>query len=146
MAVATPKYKGTLKVDATGSATVTTDYSTDVIDVQAPFTKAMGTHFTIGSLYQQSTEGGMGVSITVTVRYSSTSTAAYQVFNAWAIAGGERTVQLYTPDTTTGSTLLSGEFLCAGPGNIMDIAGGSGDVHSVQFTFQSNGTFTLAAV
>ena len=146
MAVALAKYKGALKVDATSSATVTTDYSADVIDVQAPFTKNMGTHFTIGNIYQQSTEGGVGVSITVTVRVSTSAASAYQVWTAWALAGGERTIQLYTPDSSTGSTLLSGEFLCAGANNIMDISGGSGDVHSVQFTFQSNNAFTVATV
>lgn len=146
MAVQIAKYKGALKFDASSSATVTTDYSTDIIDVQSPFTKAMGTHFTIGSLYQQSTEGGMGVSITATVRFSTSAASAFQVLMAWNIAGGERTVQLYAPDSTTGSYMLSGEFLCAGPGNIYDIMGGSGDVHSAQFTLQSNGTFTYAVV
>lgn len=140
------KYKGVFKADATGSATVTTDYSSGVIDFSIAFTKNTGQHFTVGSLYQQSTEGGMGLEVTANVRFDTTSTTAYQVFMAWAIAGGARTLQLYTPDSTTGSMSVSGEFICAGPDNVLDVSGGSGDIHSVSFKFQSDSTFTVATV
>jgi hypothetical protein len=138
------KYKGAFKVDASGAATATTDYSADIIDLQLPYTKNVGSHFTIASQWRQSTEGGMQFEMTATVRYSNTASSAYQIFTAWAIAGGARTIEAYTPDSTTGSGKISGEFICVGPDNGMDISGGSGDVQSMKFKFQSDSTVTVA--
>ena len=140
------KYKGVLKADASSSATVTTDYSADVIDFQTPFSKNAGSHFTIGSLWQQSTEGGMKIEPSATIKVAVSLTSAYQIFTAWAIAGGARTMEFFTPDIATGSQKVSGEFICVGPDNIMDVSGGSGDVQSVKFKFQSDGTVTVAVV
>jgi hypothetical protein len=144
--MALSKYKGVLKADATSSTTVLTDYSSDVIDFQLPFTKNVGSHFTISNAWRQSTEGGMQFDATATVRYSNTLSSAYQIFIAWAIAGGARTMEFYTPDTNTGSGKISGEFICVGPDNGMDISGGSGDVQSVKFKFQSDSTVTVAVL
>lgn len=140
------KYKGVVKADATSTATVLTDYSSTIIDFQLPFTKNAGSHFVINSAWRVSTEGGMQMDATVTCEVSVSATSAYQVFKAWAEAGGARTMEFYTPDTTTGSLKVTGEWICLGPDNSLDVAGGSGDAMVAKFKFQSDGAQTSSTV
>jgi len=140
------KYKGVVKADATSTATVLTDYSSTIIDFQLPFTKNAGSHFVINSAWRVSTEGGMQMDATVTCEVSASVASAYQVFKTWAEAGGARTMEFYTPDSTTGSLKVTGEWICLGPDNSLDVAGGSGDAMVAKFKFQSDGAQVSSTV
>lgn len=141
------QHAGVFRMDISASATTVTDISSGITAVRASGpTKNVGTHHTIGSAWQQTTEGGLLMSLQVTARVDTTATTAYGYLSDWLFNGsGSRTVNWFFPDATTGSIQISGEFTNAGADAIGTNTGGSGDAQTSTFTLQANGTITKAA-
>lgn len=144
------QHKGKVKMDISSTATVTTDVSDGVVSFQVAPTKSLGEHFTLGSDYGQQTEGGISYTVKLTVEVNPATGTIYSYLWNWGLAGGSagglRTMGFYTPDSTTGSLSVVGEFAIQSPDNLFNVMAGKGDAQTATFTLKSDGTIIPAIV
>jgi hypothetical protein len=140
------QHKGIIKMDVTGTATVTTDVSAAGTGFSVKPSKSIGKHFTLGADWQQITEGGLGLTVSIMCEISKTITSLYYYLLLWstaAAAGANRTMEFDTPDAQTGSLTITGEFYIEAADNLMNVAAGKGDAQIATFTVHSDGVPTI---
>lgn len=142
-------HEGVVKVDATVGATAVTDISAGVIGFTLNVNRNVGTHHTIGNAWAQRTVGGKDGQGTIRVRVEKETATAYDYLANSVTDDDEddrRTLELYSPDATTGSLKYSGEAVFGNVQNALNVTGGSGDAQVADIPFFFDGTVTFAAV
>lgn len=141
-------HRGKVYMDITVGATATTDISGGCTAWTLDINKTVGTHFNLGSDWQQATVGGIAVTGSISAVTDTTAATAWgylttAVSEASSVAS--RTLELYKPDATTGSNKWAGEAFFTGGTNMAATAGsGDGDVGT--FAFVGTGTWTKSTV
>lgn len=137
--------KAVVKVDVASSSTVTTDISAGItkVSIDGP-TRQVGGHHTLSSDWQNQTVGGLDVGFTISCRVDKTAGQAFLVLYGWLADGTARTIQIYTPDTVTGSLLFSGEAVIQSCDTPVNAEAGSGNAQIATFKGRFDGTMTQA--
>lgn len=139
--------QGVFRFDVTSGASATTDVSSTTSGFTVGFKRNTGSHFVLSSSWRNMTYGGREVEVKVKTRVDNSTTSAYYYLSTWSMSSDTyRTVEAYSPDNTTGSLSITGEFGIAGPDNIFNTDAGKGDAQMATFTLLNNGTVTFAAV
>lgn len=142
-------HQASVSVDATVGATALTDISAGVVGVTLNINRNVGTHHTIGNDWAQRTVGGKDGNGTIRVRVEKETATAYDYLVNSVMDDDEddrRTLEIYTPDTTSGSLKYSGEAVFGNVTNAVNATGGSGEAQVADVPFSFDGTVTLAAV
>lgn len=143
------QHQGVIKFDATAGATAVTDISEGCVGFTSSLTKNRGGHFTIANDWEQQTVGGRRITGAIRARVDKTSNSTYDTLLDFMMVSDEsdrRTLELYTPDATTGSIKVSGECVLEAGNNILNVVGGSGEAQIADFNYVFDGTVTIAAV
>jgi hypothetical protein len=142
-------HNGVIKFDVTNGATAVTDISSGCIGFSCSLTKNRGGHFTLSNDWEQQTIGGRRANGTIRARVEKESSTTYDYLLDFVMVADEsdrRTLELYSPDATTGSIKVSGEAVIEAANNILNVQGGSGEAQVADFNFVFDGTVAIAAV
>lgn len=140
-----PQHKGVLKIDVTDGATALTDISSGITSVTLNDQSNSAQFHTIGNAAPKATVGGYMHSADVEALVETGTTTSYAYLHGWKQAGTERSVEIYTPDVSTGSILLSGEFICVDASPLAPISGGDGNPQKAKFRLLGAGALSRAA-
>ena len=141
-------HQGVIKMDVTAGATATTDISSGVTAFSFSVTRAIGTHHTLGSDWQQATVGGTSATFSISARVDSGATSAHSYLTTAATAAtteASRTFELFIPANSTGAIKWTGEGYVAGGANVSASAG-DGAAQVATFDVTTDGTWTKSAV
>lgn len=142
-------HRGVVKFDITAGATAVTDISSGVVGFSCSFAKNIGSHFTLDSDWEKQTVGGRRGSGTIRVVTDKTASSAHDVLSDFVLVADEsdrRTLELYSPDATTGSIKIAGECVLEAANNILNVEGGSGETQIADFPYRFDGAVTFAVV
>lgn len=142
-------HQAVVQIDATVDATALTNISTGVVGVTLNINRNVGSHHTIGNDWAQRTVGGKDGSGTIRIRVEKETSTAYDYLVNSVMdddEGDRRTLEIYTPDTSSGSLKYSGEAVFGNVSNAVNAQGGSGEAQIADVPFSFDGTVTLAAV
>lgn len=151
MTTAAPELKNLAVFKLDNASAALTDYSDEILACGVQLTGGTGPFRTLGSAWQKMAASGTGplaATISLSGYIDSTDNSLHEVLYTWITAGGLKSFEGYTPDTTAGSLKVNGE--CGLPsGTSLDMIMGdssSGDPQTFNITLQSAGPVTIAAV
>lgn len=129
-------------VNLDNASNVLTDISDAVSTASMDGTASAAVFYTFGLSGGQSAEGNRTVTATLGVRRAEDSGLATRLIDPWFFAAGKmgaRTLQIDLPDSSAGSTRISGEFYITAWQPISQDAGGDGTPTVVNLALQSDG-------
>lgn len=139
---------GAIKLDKAAGTLV--DISAQVVTATLNVQTRTGTYATLGSSYDSAVDGKKGWSVDVEF-YMTTGTSeseAYDLISTWVTTAipGARSLELYTPDSTTnGSLKFSGEVKIQ-TSSLLSIDASSTQPQRFRCTLVGDGTLTKATV
>lgn len=141
------QHGGALYIDnAAGSLT---DWSSDATDVTVTSDLVRGSYFVLSSPAQLQTQGTLPYAASVQFSFirKEGASALDGMLKAWRFGTDvARTVEVYSPDTGTGSHKVSGEFVLSSPGPLAAHTAGQGNAGTGQASLASHGAITYSVV
>lgn len=136
--------------DTDGTAASLVNLSGDILNFQLATNINGSTYHTLGNRWAVAAEGGIGGTLTLTFVDDTTATEAAGLFRAWLLhasnKGGARSMQVQTPDATTGSTQYAFNVKAGGGYGLASLTGGSGDVSQNSLTLNVDGAITATTI
>ncbi len=143
---AIPMHKAVLKIDATPAATTLTDMSSGVRTLTLNMTKNASQFHTIGTAAPDAVEGGYMWSVDMGVLVDISATSPYKYLADAVLTTGEYTVEVYTPDASTGSIKYAGEAIIQNGNSAVSGDGGSGNPMVASFNALGAGALAKSVV
>ena len=95
--------------------------------VKIGYKKQIGKFHTLGSIWNDATEGGIETDIALTILETEASGQAHALCRSWLASGGARTLRIDTPTSAPGALRYEGEVRLAAVDPMLDREAGSGD-------------------
>lgn len=114
-----------IQLDNAGGSLV--DISGQANAIKISYKKNVGSFHTLGSLWNDATEGGIDTEISLTILETTTTAQAHQICRDWLASGGARTLRVDVPSSSSGSLRYEGEVRLAGIDPAHESKAGSGE-------------------
>lgn len=140
---------GVIKIDKTAGTLV--DITGQVKTARGSVEGSNQEFYTLGDFYAHVSDSKKKWSVDITF-YASTGaneTEALDLFSTWYIGNdrpGNRTLQIDTPDSTTGSFRYSGEVKCTSMSPLFDIDASGGRPQEITVRLMGDGALTKSTI
>lgn len=139
---------GVVKLD--GTSGTLSDISAQVVDCSVTPRLTVGSYYTLASRDEVTVEGKVprGYDISMTIVKTDGASDAYAIIESWLTGTSlaAKTIELYDPDTTTGSHKATGEVVLVSVGPVLRKAANSGDAQTVTVQMRATNGLTLGTV
>jgi hypothetical protein len=122
------------------------DISAQTNAVKITYKRSVSVFHTLGSLWNDATDGGIETEIVLTLLETPTSGEAHQLARDWLPLGGARTLRIDTPSSAVGSLRYQGEVRLVSLSPAHESGAGSGSPSLASLVLTGSGDWSPAVI